>query len=210
MAENRSKVELLNAALLELGEVSLQLTDDGEPDDDVAEGAFALYPGARDICLYGYPWSWSLTRKELTEVPGYTPGRYMYQFNLPELDIGRLRSIHDTDTPGTPPRVDNWAREGNALYTNFKPVFAEYQRDVGEGAYPALFRAAFILYLAHRLSLLVVEDRQIGTYYKNLSDEAFMDAKRTDSQSNTVHVVEDFSFITARTGGVDSPFGRRS
>ena len=201
---DRSKLGFVNAALQELGEDPISDIEDA---DDTQASALTIYDTVSDELLYGYPWSWSqeVSRVQLTGDTSVEGTGYQYAWINPEGEIGNLRAMYDAPGDLAEPRQD-WTRRGATLLTEFTPAYAEYQRTVGENAWPALYVAALIPLLISRMAVLVVEDPDIGRHYERIHDKALKKALRSDSQAKPAQQIRRFGYIDARLGGLGGPF----
>ena len=223
-----SKAAFLTAALSRLGEPPYQSDpstpdDPNDPDenDDLSVAASSIYESARDFFLYSYPWSWALERSRLREAgPERGPADdtpvsehdtlrsgYQYAWSYPNALIGNLRGVYDSGDRSAVAVTEGWTRRGNLLYSDFSPVWAEYIRDVGEAAYPAMFRQAFILLLCSELSMFITQDENIAGAWMRKHEDAARKAEKVDSQAKPATRTRRHRLVTARLRGIGPRIG---
>ena len=198
-----SIAEIQSRALNELGETAVQAIDPNA-DEEISAAAARIYPSVRDELLYSYPWSWSLKREKLRQSnlePDEQP-RYEFKFEPPAglSNIGQIRAFYTGPEDTREPEVSGWTREGNFIYSVWEEAWLEYQVDIGEEAYPALFVSALIPFLAARYCQLIVEDPAIARFYRQLAEDAAATARRVDSQSKPPESMGRLGYIDARFG----------
>ena len=172
---------------------------------DIRAAVDAFYPTVRDELLYGYPWSWAITRQVMT-VPlqqnaAPTDHRYPYVFNIPDPDVGQVRALYNSAEESARPLVTGWTREGNQIYARWPKIWIEYQRHIDETAYPALFVSALVPLLTSRAAIQVTQDPQIMAAWARVAEQARMTAEQVDAQSKPNEGIVDYSYVDAHYGG---------
>ena len=192
-----------------------------DPDDVVQSTVHSIYPQVRDELLNAYPWSWLRTRARLDEAPlrpdeggdgtvggvsdaalaAVTRGDwpFPYRFHKPRPLIGNIREVHG-GTPATN-RTRGWEALGTYLYTEFRPVIAVYQGDVGEPAYPALFVTALSLRLAAALAWPLTQDNDAQRVFAQQAEMAVANAQRVDAQSALPQQFAGFAWAESHAFG---------
>lgn len=216
------RLSIVNAALADIGdypmefeseEAAAEFTADGtiDPEDDTQRLVGSLYPQVKNTLLNAHPWSWLTARDMLVLSPAQ--GRdnidawpYRHRYQQPRQRIGNIRAVFDrAETDAV--RVDGWVVQGAFIFASFNPAWIEYQRDVGEEAYPDLFVNALTLALTARLSFARTQDLDTLRVYERLAEAALNDASRVDGQSHPTFSLQKFDFIDARVG-LDSFYTR--
>ena len=205
-----TRLEIINAALLELGEDVIQFEEDdlalnaiGTPVDDIGQMSLSTYPHIRDAFLNAHAWSW-LTERVALERTTSEPSDsfpFRYEFTKPRPNIGNIRAVYDAaDVNLGHPNTTEWTLGERFLYAAFPEGWADVQRNVTEEAYPDLVVNALILTLCERWSVPITEDETITRMYRDKAAEALQNARRVDSQSQPTRRFTNFSYVQARLG----------
>ena len=213
-------LEVWNSALALLGEDPIELEPDDEavrapgdptaaidPTDDVVRTVAAIYPQVREELLNAHPWSWLTQRRRAIPAPvqageDIADWPYPHRWHKPELVVGNTRAVYRNNDPDTTPQVRGWKPLGVHLYTEFEPVWVEYQSIVEEPGWPQLFVNAVVMKLAAFLAVPVVFDMELQSRYMTFAELALSNAQRVDSQGHPSERIESFPFLEARIGGI--------
>ena len=216
-----TRLQIINAALAELGELSLEFENEAaaaafgdagtvDPEDDLQRITGAIYPQVRANLLNAHPWSWLKERQVLIALPAQEgenaavwphPNRY----RIPNPFVSSIRAVYDKLVSDRP-RPDGWDVQGGYLYAGFELGFIEDQRQVDETVFPQLFENALVLALVARFAMPIKEDLDTRRIYEQVAERALPDAKRVDAQSHPVAVLPRFEWEEARQAEV---FGSR-
>ena len=180
---------------------------------DIRAAIDSFYESVRNQLLYGYPWSWMITRRTLQQparMAGSTSDdRYPYRHELPDPDIGQIRAVYSSNQDAAAPEVAGWTREGNFILARWPRIWVEYQRRVDETAFPELFVSALVPLLASRASIQVLQDAEIMMAWKRIADEARDVAQGVDAESKPNEQIEYFSYLEAHWGGDETSLTNR-
>ena len=185
-----------------------QYTIEAQQFTEAAQVCGATYWIHRDALLAAYPWSWAVKRTKLvgqgTTDPD-NPPRYKYLYWLPGdagLGVG-IRAVYTT-AEGRRPIVDGWTREERGISSWRKELWADYIPDPTHESsqrFPPSFVNALMLRLCAEWAFYFTDQANLTQYYRGLSEEAFMEAKRLDAQAKPSVEIEDHPFLDARYRG---------
>lgn len=208
----RGKTEIINAALLYMGQDSI-LDPRGESRN--AKLCAQVYAGVLAEILSGHAWTFATTAvrlQQLAEAPA--DARFRHQYQLPA-DVGR---IHEVACAGSGPcpaagsRSGRGAEAGNslprALYTvrgdrllsNDRDLFMLYTRSGAEPhEMPALFMDYFAATIAERLFFKITGSRDGAAAMEKKVLEKELAARHADgTQTDTLSVNRPGLLLNAR------------
>ena len=200
-----SRLEIVNLALAELGEEAIaSYPEPGEQIVDENAGyVVAVYPPARNRILAANNWSWAQTRAQLTATGRERQASWPFEheWNQPDA-VGAVRALYDRNDAMAEPMQTDWIAQGPYIYTDFNPVWADYQRlDLDEEVFPPLVVDALQSELCARLALPIKEDIDSERVYRQQAREALKEAVRVDAQAVPVLHLTGFGYIEAHFGG---------
>lgn len=168
-------IEIVNAALGNLGVARISAIDDTTPDGSTIKG---IYPTTRDALLQVRPWTFATTRAQLTKDAGVPAFGYAYQYQLPNNMLDVIRCWTGTGVP-----LERWKRELMFVLTDASPnVFAEMKVRVSEGAFPPLFNRALIAQLTADLAVPLTENRTTADSWEAKAESRLVVASVTDGK----------------------------
>ena len=226
-----TRLELINRALSELGELPLQrdpLVVDPTADDrsDSAIYIAQTYPGIVEGILSRTDWSWALTFQPLDSPQSFAsfPDEFLRQFApipsgytmwyRPDV-VGTYRRVWETADRTRPP-----LRLGEEYYSRgqFAYVLEAYSTDVhGEfiqsstpvSAYPLYFQDALVLSLAARWVYKFTERADLAATLPVRARDALREAQRYDAQHQPTQGFGDMPWNTVRWGRRTALHGSR-
>lgn len=133
MTLSQAEIELIDTALVSLGENPLEAIEDTQP---IVAQAGRLYARARDFCLGRTEWKFLLEFVQLNRVTGEFPGSYPYRFHSPVKGI--VRAVYDDVADRRP--YKNFRIMGDALVSDCETLWADVQVP---GADPVRWSASF-------------------------------------------------------------------
>ena len=185
-----SVVELVNNALMELGEPNLitSLSDPTRP----AILANQKYAGVRDATLRAYPWNCAITRKNLAPVSAAPVYEWSQAFNLPP-DCLRVLGLELLS--------DEWTVEGRQILTNATSINMKYIKQVTDVTqFDALLCEALASRLAHALALPITQSNSVREAMWENYKAKLKEARSIDAQENASQRVEASEWLESRFG----------
>jgi hypothetical protein len=197
-------VSYCNQALLLIGSGAINSFDDGT---DLATICATLYPTVRDQLLVQYPWNFTLTKARLVQLTATPLAGWRYAYALPA-DLLNLRALFDTPALNAAPTTD-WQLFDGRAFTNHQALYADYQRDAPEEAFPPHFLPVLKYALAAEFAVPVTEQatvaelyarRAFGTPQEAGNGGQMRIARTLDAQQKPAQVFTDFQLHDARFG----------
>jgi hypothetical protein len=183
-----SKLEIINKALLELGDAVIGDLDENSTEALIARNTFDQ---ERDDLLDEHPWRFAQTRHippELSPAPSFG---YDHRYQLPN-DCIRVISVNDIDD-------ELWEVEGRELLTDENPVEIVYTRRVEEtGLWSPRFTATLVKRLAGIWAEPLTSSTSLADRIEKRSDRTERRAKSADGQEGSVKAVENFGWLEER------------
>lgn len=226
------KLGICNEAIAELPSQAIEDFDEGTEE---AMWAVRRYGPALAYMLERHDWQFPTARVALAQIDNDRSTEWLYAYQSPSNVAAELRLLpSDIVNPEIVPllvgqvlapayivpasyRQFSYLLAGQTIYTNVEAAVLEYIRDdVSEAVFPALFTRAFVLELASRLAVPILEgdkgakrQRELKVMAENERDIAISDALNRDP---TASRYDNFVNETqlAREGfmpGTASPFG---
>lgn len=153
MDSERTKKDLVNAALIELGMPPAYSTDDTSQIGAIVQ---AQWPRAVARCFGLFDWSFCRRTRLLPRLSAAPLAGFSYQFELPGDRIGpplRVSASPDCQSP-----VRNYRIEGNALQANEPVLYARCKVKLDPRDWDDQFADAFVIVLAAMLAKPVKQD----------------------------------------------------
>lgn len=190
-----SKVDIINLALVALGEPSINSPSQPNKWANVAN---LVYEMARDKVLSDHPWNFAMARAELPELAAAPIFEFAHSFQLPS-DCLVTRYTEDQWYNRQSGNYYPWKVVGRVLQTDHSECKISYTKRVTEeGYFSPPFVIAFGFYLAYLMAMTSTEHREqtasLLAQYKN----ELIDAKFNDAQEGTSDSVEEGSWLEAR------------
>lgn len=200
-----SQVEIVNNALVEIGEATITSIDQSTR---AARAAKRVWENIRREMLTRYRWNFAKKRAVLapdvaTPVMGYTN-----QFTVPD-DFLALIGVYDSseDQRQLTTTRQAYASEGNKILWDGTALYIFYIANITDtGSFDPLFESALIYKLALRLAY----DLSTGTgRLKDLEGfftEAIKAAKFSNAIQNTPEVIQASDWVDSRFYGTTGPW----
>jgi len=201
-------IQICSNALIRLGELPIQSFDDGT---DKATTCKAVYPIKRDYMLASYPWRFSMEFMQLSRMTASPTAQWEYQFALPADRVqGGFPEVYSSEAVGARP-IRDYKIVGNVLMTSSDEIWVKYQYQVDESLWPPYFTELMISVMKAELTLLISDNQGLdqqnrmevyGTPTQGGQGGMVGQAMFLDSRDNGTIMVQDFSLINARFGGI--------
>lgn len=193
-----SEVEVVNSALIKLGERTISSLDD---DRKAARKAKLQYPRIRRRLLRSYRWNFSITRSpDLAAALPAPKFGFTSRFPLP-VDCLRVLGIFDENEPQenyTSSRIP-FKVEGRSVFTDETVLKLFYIRDVTEtDQFDAIFEEAFAIALAIDLSRDLTADLEHQRDRQREFAQAIRDARNSNAIEGTPEVIIMSDWIDSR------------
>jgi hypothetical protein len=183
-----SRKDLINSALLELGDTVIADLDESSTEATIAR---ATFDEIRDELLDEHPWRFAQTRVALDELSPAPEFGYEHRYQLPNDHI-RVSSVNDIED-------DAWDVEGQELLTDAAPVEIVYTRRVEEtGLYSPRFNATLIKRLAMHWSEPLTSSTSLSDRIEKKADRTERRAKSADGQEGSVKPMENYGWLEER------------
>lgn len=176
-------IEIVNAAIANLGGTKIAILDDSTPEGQVAG---PIYPVTRDALLQARQWTFNKDRAALTLDAAVPAFKYAYKYQLPPKTLSIIR-LWESD--GRTPVCD-WVRERSFVLTNTAaPVMAELKVQVSEAEFPPLFTKALIAQLSADLAIPLTENRTAADSWETKAAARLLEATVEDGKQGTSEAV---------------------
>ncbi len=134
-----SQIDIVNAALLELGEQPLTSLDD---DAEAAVVASTIYDQVKQDLLSKAPWRFAMKKADLSLDTATPLNEWASQFTAPT-DLVRLVRVYPDQA---------YDVYGGKVYASSTELAADYVAEVDESLFPPYFTRLLVLELAARMS----------------------------------------------------------
>lgn len=184
----RTKVEIINLALLSLGEPPITAVTD---DRKAADHADRLYDTIRQSVLRSSPWNFAVRRAVLSaETTATSWGDAVNRYRLPADCLRVLRAQY---------LDEEWSVEGNHLLTTGTDPGISYVADITDpDLYDPLFVMAFVARLAAELALTLFGSSERRKQMEDLYQERLMEARHKDAIESSTVTMGGTAFLDAR------------
>ncbi|CAB4128252.1 hypothetical protein UFOVP99_21 [uncultured Caudovirales phage] len=198
-------VALCNAALLLLGEETIDAFDDGT---SVGSSCGQLWELCTTNLQAIFPWRFNTRQQQLARVEDASPVGWTYAYQLPS-GIITLRGLATDYRPHAAP-VAAWERAGSQVLCNDEAVWATYQVALDPVEWPGPFALLARYALAAELALPVTgkadlmdvwNRRAFGGPLDRGVGGQFLTAMQYDGQQQTPQIIDTNMFIAVRLGG---------
>jgi hypothetical protein len=190
-----SAVSLCNEALRLLGDSAITSFTEGT---DLAETCNRLYPTTLNALLAGHPWRFTMAKAQLSQLADPPLTEWRHAFALPP-DMLALRHVFPAAEPGAAV-LDRYEIEGNRLYADRAPLWADYQRAVEPGNFPPWFTQLARLTLAADFAMAVTNNVSAVELFTMKAQAALREARHLDSQQQPNAVIHASPLAEARLG----------
>lgn len=185
-----SVVELVNNALVELGETDL-ITDIAE-NTKAAILANQKYEAVRDAVLRAYPWNCAIERVVLAPASPSPIYNWTYRALLPP-DCLRVLGLEE--------EADQWEIEGRYLNSHTDVMRIKYIKKITDvTVMDALLAEAISSRLAHALSYGLTQSSSMREAMWENYRSKLREARSIDAQEGMARQVEASEFLDARSG----------
>lgn len=167
----RTKLEIVNAALLRLGHSGISSFTEGSAESEVVSG---LYDTTKEDALASYFWKFATREQETAEVTSGTAQLEGWEaMYLEPEDAIRIVAVQDNVT---------YERAQGRIYTNASsPIVIRYIMNVNESAFPIYFTNALIQQLSADFCMALTEDTSRTMMYERKADVAWRRARHIDA-----------------------------
>jgi hypothetical protein len=142
-----AKIDIVNGALIELGETPLQsLTEDTES----AITANYVYDQVYHDLLSKAPWRFAVTKQTLSQLVATPLNEWAYQYQIPSECVRVMRVYPDQD----------YDIYGTSIYAQSSELAVDYVAKVDEAVLPPYFVRLLVLELAVRMSISITASAQ--------------------------------------------------
>lgn len=187
-----SKLEIINRALLKLGEPPVSSLNDTA----FGKSYEMIYDDVKKLLLSAYPWRFATALQSLVQEQEKYGARYLYA--LPE-DCLLLLRVFDTNTE-TALLEYEIAGQAIALETN-ADISVEYVQDIDDDAsFSALFREALAAKIASELAMRLKHSINFKQVFENEFYNLILQAELTNEIAKCVEVMPDNSWVKVRQG----------
>lgn len=171
-----SQVELVNSALIKLGETPIMSLDDAVKSATLAKNRFV--PDLR-YCLRTHVWNFALERQVISPLETAPPHGWTYRFNFPS-DLIRLIDVDSGDI--------EYRVERRGIVSNSNTLELLYIREeLDPTLYDSMFDEMFACYLAWDLAYALTQSMTI----KNNCWEAYREQLRQARSVNAKEEIHD-------------------
>tara|TARA_R100001443_G_scaffold94881_1_gene101402 strand:+ start:58 stop:672 length:615 start_codon:yes stop_codon:yes gene_type:complete len=204
MASGDTDVSICSIALLKLGATSITSFTDGTAPASVCQ---VIYPKVKASSLSMYPWSFTLTKVQLSRLTSTPNSTWQYEYTLPTSMItGVPRKVMASSSVGSP-MIKDYEIQGAKLLTDQTTIFIDYQADVAEGSLPTYFVDFLVHQLCWNLSEAITDQIEksiywrevaLGTEGENRRGGEFRRAMHIDSAGQTTPVIGEYLLTEVR------------
>jgi hypothetical protein len=204
MATGDSDASICSAALISLGAAKITSLKDT---DDVSVTCNTLYPTLRDTILSSYHWSWSIKKRQLTQLDTAPINEWDHAYLLPNDMLSGVLAVFESSSSNQSPIRYGWEVYGNQLFTNLDTVYIDYQASVPEYKMPAYFVKLLQLATAAELAIPITDQATKAEYFYGLAygnpgengrGGEMRKAMNIDGRGQATQIVEDYSLIEVR------------
>lgn len=190
-----SEVEIVNNALLLLGDKTITSLSDDSNRARIANGLFAT---TRDEVLRAYPWNCALARQSLPALSSAPDFGWDYQFQLPA-DPYCLRALDINADPQSGDPGDEFKIEGRKLLTNSSTCDLRYiARLTDPEQFDAQLYKALSRKLAADMAYAITKSNTVAAGLVQLYELAIRDARTTDGQEGTPEHMDSSTLTDVR------------
>ena len=192
-----SKIEIVNRALMKLGEPPVSSLNDVQ----FGKSYEVIYDDIKELLLSSYPWRFSLEIKRLSRVEEKYGNKYMYKLPLDCLLLTRV--FENSRDEGGDIRLEQYQGYevvNNTIVTSSdRGVIAEYVKNIDDDMrFTSLFREAMAAKIAAELSMRIKHSTSI----KQMLENEFMVLIRQAELNNEIikdtELMPDSSWVLVR------------
>jgi len=180
-----SKLDIVNGALIEMGETPLQsLTEDTES----AITANYIYDQVYHDLLSKAPWRFAVTKQTLSQLVAAPLNEWTYQYQIPSDCVRVLRVYPDQD----------YDIYGDTIYSKASALALDYVAKVTEDALPPYFVRLLVLELAVRMSMSITASASMKGTLIQEKQLQFAAALAADAQQRPNRPILSRPFLDVR------------
>jgi len=200
-----SQIDIVNLALLELGEATIASLTEGT---SAAITMNAIYTIVRQELLRKHRWSFSRRQANLAALAAEPIWNYSHQIQLPS-DCLQLIGIKGyTSDPsytqlGVPDAYPTYQIYGRTIYINDAgPIYIDYVGDITDTTlFDSAFVTAFAMALATRAAQRITQSNSIAQVAEGKYMQAIRDAVRANAIEIPPVAIQATSYTLTRSGG---------
>ncbi len=204
MAEGDTDVNICSQALLLLGANTISSFTDGTAPASVCS---SIYPRIKSQTLGMYPWSFTLSKKSLSQSSESPANFWTYAYTLPtDMFTGVPRRVYASNSSSAP-TITGYEIQGDKLLTNQTTIVVDYQILVSETDMPSYFVQLLIYQIAWHLAEPITDQTSKSDYWKgialglpseNMRGGYFRQAMNIDGAGQTNNVISDYILTEVR------------
>ncbi len=192
-----SKIEIINRALLKLGEPPVSSLNDAA----FGRSYELIYDDVRNLLLSSYPWRFSVAVKELGRLEEMFGNKYMYRLPADCLLLLNVFGAGIKDLTGARPySMQGYELANNCVVTPLKQgISVEYVRLIDDDApFPPLFREAMAAKIASELAMRIKHSLNIKQMLDNEFFTLIRQAELNNEIAKDAELVPDNSWVLVR------------
>lgn len=197
-----TNISISNKALTKCGAGTIASFTEGSHEANVCS---TMYETTKQGLLYYTFWNFAIIKQAMNRL-NETPSdkNFTYVHSLPG-DIIRIKSVFNDQGL----YLDEYAVEGQKIYSNYQTLFLEYVQDMDEDKFPVFFVEALVAKVAYEINEAITG---IGTLNDRLLNDfniKLRAARIADGQENPpTNVMPAGRLIEAHLGNVSSSNSR--
>ena len=180
-----SQIDIVNAALLELGEQPLTALDD---DAESAVVANAIYDQVKQDLLAKAPWRFAVKKADLSAEVAAPLNEWTVQFTAPS-DLVRLVRVYPDQA---------YDVYGGKVYANSTSLACDYVADVAEDLFPPYFTRLLVLELAARMCKSITGSESAKQTLTNERQYQFASALSADAMQQPNRPIRSRPYLDVR------------
>ena len=210
MASGDTNITICNQALNLLGADVISSFSDTS--NDAAAVCNNIYETIKRQTLSMYPWSFALTKLQLTKSGTSPIGEWDNRFDLPSTAVaGQPFQVYNTDATGSMPITSyelQYTSSGPAIFTNETTIYIDYITSaITEGLMPSYFVQLLVYMMAWHLAEPVTDQTTKADYWKNVAigsvtengrGGSFRQAANADGRGKTSYAIHEFPLTDVR------------
>ena len=210
MASGDTNITICNQALNLLGADTISSFSDTS--NDAAAVCNNIYETIKRQTLSMYPWSFALTKLQLTKSGTSPIGEWDNRFDLPSTAVaGQAFQVYNTDASLAQPIRDfeiQYTSSGPAIFTNETTIYVDYITSaITEGLMPSYFVQLLVYMMAWHLAEPVTDQITKADYWKvvtlgtpseNNRGGYFRSAANADGRGKPSYAIHEFPLTDVR------------
>lgn len=192
-----SKIEIINRALLKLGEPPVASLNDAA----FGKSYELIYEDVKNLLLSSYPWRFAVTTKRLARLEEKYGDRFMFQLPCDCLLLLKVfgASIKDLTEP-RPYAMQGYELANNCIVTMLDDgIEVEYVRIINDDTpFPPLFREAVAAKVAAELAMRIKHSLNLKQVLENEFLTLIQQAELNNEIAKDTELVPDNSWVLVR------------